>query len=200
MKAGEKNNRLTAVEKGPKFSGKWVFVCDCGTKKLIRTSHVGSGITKSCGCLRREYALSGKSNLKHGFARNSKVHSLHGRWRGIKKRCYAKNTPGFKYYGGRGIKVCEEWKDNFKAFYDWCLSSGYKKNLSIDRIDNNGDYSPGNCTWSTKKEQARNRRTSRIVTIEGISRTIAEWAEVLGKDYGYVYNKFIKNKDIRLDI
>ena len=94
-------------------------------------------------------------------------------------RCYRKEHSSYKYYGGRGIKVCDEWQA-FEPFYQWALNTGYSENLTLDRINNNGNYEPSNCRWATAKEQANNRRANRIVTFNGETKTVAEWAELLG--------------------
>lgn len=96
----------------------------------------------------------------------------------MKTRCYNTNSPTYKNYGGRGIKVCDEWVNNFEAFYKWSMENGYKDGLQIDRIDNDGDYGPSNCRWVTSKENYNNRRTSRFVTINGETKTIAQWCEI----------------------
>ena len=120
------------------------------------------------------------SNYKHGDAVNGRVAPLHNRWREMLKRCYSSGTKAYKKYGARGIQVCEEWRTSYITFKKWALDNGYEKGLSIDRIDNDGDYCPGNCRFATPKEQARNRRSSRFITYKGETKTVAEWAENTG--------------------
>jgi len=173
---GDKFNRLTVVEYVAK--GRWLFVCECGTQKQIAGSAVKTGAIRSCGCLHMDRCRAGTNRLVHGDARFGAVCRLHSIWRGIINRC----TPGnvmAKGYAARGISVCDEWRD-YTAFRSWATSSGYGESLTIDRIDVNGNYSPQNCRWVDRKAQARNRRTSRILTVGGISMTVAEWAERKG--------------------
>lgn len=95
-------------------------------------------------------------------------------------RCYRKEHNSYKYYGGRGITVCDEWLNNFQAFYDWALDSGYQEKLTLDRVDNNGNYDPSNCRWATPKQQANNTRANHLITHNGETKTVSEWAELLG--------------------
>lgn len=101
-------------------------------------------------------------------------------WASIKKRCYNPNESNYARYGGRGIEVCPEWRNDFKAFYDWAMANGYRDDLSIDRIDVNGNYEPDNCRWATVKEQANNRRNSRLITYNGVTHTMTEWGDLVG--------------------
>ena len=110
---------------------------------------------------------------------------------GMRKRCYKPNSNCYKNYGGRGIKVCNEWlgKDGQKNFYKWAIDNGYRKGMSIDRIDNNGDYTPQNCRWATPKTQAYNRSTNSYVTIHGKTQTVSEWADEIGISRGAMQNR-----------
>lgn len=101
-------------------------------------------------------------------------------WHGIKTRCYAEYQTSYHNYGKKGIAVCKEWRNSYIAFRDWALSNGYRDDLTIDRIDNNGDYEPSNCRWATPKEQSNNRSTNHLVTFNGETHTIAEWARIVG--------------------
>lgn len=115
--------------------------------------------------------------FKHGFAREGKIERLHNIWRDIKKRC--RHHPD---YAGRGIKLCSEWGE-YVAFRGWAMVSGYVDGLTIDRIDNDGDYCPSNCRWTDKKQQARNRRSSRLLAYNGEIKSLAQWCDDLGLDY-----------------
>lgn len=113
----------------------------------------------------------------------------YGSYRAMMDRCYNKKVVNYSRYGGRGIKVCEEWFD-IESFAIWCESSNYEKGLTIDRIDPNGNYEPNNCRWATKKEQANNRRNTPKATIDGITKTLAEWSEFSGVNRKTLYNRY----------
>lgn len=116
------------------------------------------------------------SNIKHG-KKGTRIYNI---WIRMKVRCYNKNYDRYKDHGGRGIVMCDEWKHDFMTFYNWAMDNGYKEGLTIDRIDNDGNYEPNNCRWSTPKQQCNNRRTNIYLTYEGKTQTIAQWAEELG--------------------
>ena len=118
-----------------------------------------------------------------------KEHRLHPVWRNMKGRCYNPKHCKYPIYGGRGITVCDEWRNSFQAFLDWAIANGYQEGLSIDRIDVNGNYEPSNCRFATREEQARNKRNNRYLTYNGETRTIPDWADVVQIPYMVLYSR-----------
>lgn len=151
----------------------WKCICECGKVVIVSYANLMRGKTKSCGCLNKELTI--KRNLIHGKT-NTRLYRI---WENMRTRCYNSKTINFHLYGGRGIKVCEEWKNDFISFYNWAMYNGYKKGLSIDRIDNDGNYEPKNCRWATEKQQSRNTRTNRLIKIRGEIHCFSEWVEKL---------------------
>ena len=178
---GEKFSKLTviALNKQNKKGSSWVCKCDCGNFIIVCTSHLEKGKRKSCGCMliearNKNLKLANKSCTTHGLS-NTKEYSV---WKNMLRRCENPKEKRYKDYGGRGIKVCEEWHD-IESFYKWTKESGYKEGLTIDRIDVNGNYEPNNCRWATQKEQVNNERRNIKEEFNGIIHTLGEWAEIL---------------------
>jgi len=136
-------------------NSKGVFLCSCGNETEQYISNIENGRVKSCGCLR--YKRLSERNTRHGM-HGTRLYRI---WRGLFKRCHNRNATDYSNYGGRGIKVCDEWLD-FKVFYGWAMRNGYREDLTIERIDVNGNYEPNNCCWITKSEQSLNRRKRTI--------------------------------------
>jgi len=163
VRQSKKSNRLFAV-----------FACKCGTRDVIECTSVKSGHSKSCGCLKSE--LTTAKNTTHGMSRTSTYEI----WSGMIKRCFDENNQAWDNYGGRGIHVCDRWLQFEKFFEDM---GERPPKMSIERIDNNKGYEPSNCKWATSKAQGRNTRRNRILTANGKSMCIADWADATGIDY-----------------
>ena len=166
---------LREVEHSKDGARRWECKCHCG-KIFITTTTWRAKRNHSCGCKNKE--IISQKNSTHGLSKTN----LYNRYRKIKERCYKPCHKSYKDYGGRGIKMCNEWlgENGFVRFYDWAINNGYDKNLSLDRIDNNKGYSPDNCRWVDSKTQARNRRNNRFIEFNGSKKTIAEWSEIIG--------------------
>lgn len=170
---------LTAIEYSHSLNGKayWRFKCKCGETTTLLISNVRNGHTSSCGCHRRE--ISGKTNLRHG-ATSGNVDRLYRTWATMKQRCNLTTSESYPDYGGRGIRICREWSDDYVVFRDWALANGYSDELTIDREDNDGNYEPGNCRWTTYTVQNNNRRNTRIVNYLGMDMTMSEFVDSTG--------------------
>lgn len=155
---------------------KWRCICDCGNTTEVKGSSLRSGITKSCGCRMLDGLKTGWQRSTH----NQSKTRLYGIWCGMKNRATEKADKKHKKdYYGRGIKICSEWEHSFEKFREWALPNGYEDNLTIDRIDNDGDYCPSNCRWITLSEQANNKRSNRNYTFNGETKNISQWAKTL---------------------
>lgn len=152
----------------------WLCKCECGNLKSINGKALRCGDTRSCGCINLE-RIKTMSTIKH----NCHGTRLYKAWANMKTRCLNPNASGYTNYGGRGISVCNEWQE-FVNFKNWALLAGYKDNLSIDRIDVNGNYEPSNCRWVSMKTQANNKTTSHFITFKNETKTLSQWADVLG--------------------
>lgn len=181
---GEKINRWTILELSykNKYGAKYYKCkCDCGNIKNVRISQIFNNTSKSCGCLQKEIVKIKKNNNKHGMSK-TRIYKI---WKGIFVRCYNKNRPEYKNYGGRGICVCKEWS-NFETFYKDMFST-YNDNLTIDRINNNLGYSKENCRWITMKEQNNNKRMYKL-TKDIVIKIRKELKHKTGKEISKIYN------------
>ncbi len=166
---GKKFGRWTVIAKSSIKQQRhicWVCKCDCGTIKIKSGAALKAKQSLSCGCLTRE--INSKKKYEN---KNERIYSI---WNGIKERCRNKDNPN---YGGRGIKICSEWESNYMEFERWALNNGYAENLTIDRIDNDGDYCPENCRWATYEEQANNKRNNVFIPYKGKIQTISQWSK-----------------------
>lgn len=158
----------------------WLCRCDCGTEKIVKPFRALNGRQVSCGCYRKENA--GKASITHGESHTK----LHNTWLGMRRRCEKPSDSAYSRYGGRGIKVCDEWQD-YSVFAAWARENGYSESLSIERKDVNSGYAPDNCTWIPQPKQARNRTTTFRVTYRGKEMSLAEASELAGLPYKQVH-------------
>lgn len=181
--AGKKFGRLTVVERiiGTKRTT-WHCICDCGKEVNVLSTNLLRYHSTSCGCLLREVAK--KRSTTHGLSNSER---LYGIWTGIRKRCFCETSIDYKNYGGRGISMCAEWEKNYLNFRDWAMQNGYAENLTIDRIDVNGNYCPENCRWATKKEQVYNKRNTVRISGKSLAKLCDEMKPNDKKFYHKVY-------------
>jgi hypothetical protein len=150
----------------------WECKCDCGVLKKVSGLNLIYGKTKSCGCT---------SHIGHRKTHGLSNHILHRTWSHMKERCFNKNSNGYRFYGAKGIGMCDEWRYDFKAFYDWSIENGWNDKLTIDRFPNKtGDYSPDNCRWTDMGTQNRNRVDNVYLECRGMKMTVAEFARLVG--------------------
>ena len=179
---GQRVGRLTVLHFGEHrrtVSGTskryWLCKCDCGNTCLVESQCLSKGVTRSCGCLKIESDRTNKNHLRHGKSKTR----LYKIWVDIKRRCDDSLRKAYKYYGGKGITYCKEWQQ-FEPFYEWSMNNGYKDNLSIDRIDYNGNYCPENCRWVDSFVQANNTSRNHYITYKNKTLTVAQWAREIG--------------------
>lgn len=187
---GQKFGRLTVegfshLDKHHK--GHWLCRCECGAAVDVETHQLKCGKTKSCGCWKND--VNSKRLKTHGC----EPKRLYRVWVSMKKRCTNPKEPEYKNYGGRGITVCDEWRCSFESFRFWALVNGYEEGLSIDRIDNNGNYCPDNCRWTDRKTQNSNKRNNHRITFNGKTQTVTEWAEELKTSHEVICRRAARN-------
>jgi len=187
---GKKYGRLIVIrELQDRGYARVVFCyCDCGNEKEIYLTNLRSGRTTSCGCRHKEKVR--KSSFVHG-SRHTRLYSI---WTNMKSRCHNSKSTGYENYGGRGIKVCKEWKNDFVTFERWAKSNGYSDDLTIERVDFNLDYSPENCEWIPIFEQSRNRRSLLLISKDGVTNSLKGWCRELGVNYKTVYTHMQRKK------
>lgn len=196
-RTGERYGRLVVLERADDYvspQGKhivrWLCRCDCGKEAVISANDLRNGHAQSCGCLQAESRA--KRRFKHGASvEGSESHHLYTTWSSMKQRCANAND---KRYGGRGILVCPEWED-FEAFSQWALSHGYKHSLTIDRVDNDGDYAPDNCRFVDRATQNNNKSNNRFVECNGQRFTIAQWSRLSGTPQSTIINRLNAGRD-----
>ena len=175
--SGKRFGRLTVLKiSGNDKSGglRYSCICDCGNLHVANARNLRKGEVRSCGCLVGESRFS-----KH----NGSYDRLYHIWIGIKSRCFSPNTCNYRHYGGRGITMCEEWRTDYTIFRDWALAHGYDDNLTIERVNNNGNYCPENCIWTSQFRQNNNSRFNHMIEFNGKIQSMADWARELGISY-----------------
>jgi len=188
-------NRLTLIKrlnkKGSSGNYYGLYKCKCGKEKEIIISNVKSGRIKSCGCLGKETSSkNGKANIKHGMKNSSEYKS----WQAMKSRCYNKNNKSYKNYGGRGITICERWRNSFEHFLeDMKPKPEPKRKYSIERINNDGNYEPKNCKWILRILESRNQRSNINITFNSKTQILADWSRELNINYMILYNRLYKS-------
>ena len=181
---GQRFGKLTVIEcTGRNKSGRfmWKCECDCGNVTTVRADGLTRGHTKSCGCL---IVVAAKNRIKdlnkiHGKTNTRLFHI----WQSMRSRCSNPSNKNYPRYGGRGIRVCDEWEKDFVAFYNWAMDNGYQEDLTLDREDNSGNYEPSNCKWATPIEQANNTRRNVYMEYNGEVHTMKEWSRIIGINY-----------------
>jgi len=184
---GKVFGKLTVISKHStiKRCTRWKCKCECGNEAIVLGESLKSGATKSCGCYRKE--ITKIKATTHGLSKDK----LYDIWCDMKRRCYNPKNKRYENYGGRNIKVCEEWHE-FKPFYDWALNNGYIEGLTIDRINNNGDYEPDNCRWATAIVQMNNTTRNHFVEFKGQIKTISQWSKITGISQDVIKDRLTK--------
>ncbi len=190
---GQKFGRWTILSLAQRCKGlprSYLCECECGEKRIVIWSSLRNNRSKSCGCYHKE-VMSGRSpwNRSHqeGLIRGEGGR-LYRIWAGMKSRCYNPNRKKYTNYGARGIRVCDEWQE-YLSFKQWALKNGYDKSLSIDRLNNDGNYEPTNCRWATPTQQAENTTRSRLVTINGVTKNVSRWIREDNMPKSWFYKK-----------
>lgn len=188
---GQKFNKLSVIQRAKNSKSgniRWLCKCECGKYTIVSSQNLKTGHTKSCGCLNKNatYITHNKSKTK-----------LYKIWQGMKKRCFNKNEEHYKYYGERGIIVCDEWKNDFMSFYNWAINNEYKDNFTIERIDVNGNYEPSNCKWVTFQEQGYNKTNSKLYELNGEIKCLSQWCKLYNVDYHLVYKRLQRGWDLK---
>lgn len=187
---GKKFGRLTVIKRVENYISpaghslvQYLCKCDCGNEIVVTRCNLTRNNTLSCGCLQVEKAIT--VNTSHNLSKK-RIYYL---YRSMRNRCILKTDSNYKRYGARGIKVCQEWLDDFMNFYNWAMANNYNDTLTLDRIDVNGDYCPENCRWVTPKKQANNKRNNHKETFNGETHTISEWGDILNIKPRILYNR-----------
>jgi hypothetical protein len=173
---------LSTLDRDAKRQWRWFCRCDCGNTTVVRGSELRNGATKSCGCLRLE--ILDQCRTTHGMTKTAE----YGIWKGMKERCYNATHKQYHRYGGRGITICDRWRNSFENFFADMGKRPSPKH-SIDRENNDGNYEPGNCRWATMREQQNNRSSCSYITFEGRTKSLSAWCDLLGVPYARVQHR-----------
>lgn len=175
---GKRFGRLEVIRLYEKTQNgnRWLCKCDCGNQAIVYDRNLRAG-TRSCGCLHKE--LARESHTTHGKA-NTRLFRI---WVGMRHRCRNEKLREYKYYGGKGVSVCNEWNNSFEKFEEWAILHGYNELLTLDRIDVNGNYEPNNCRWVTNEEQQANKSNTMFLTYNGKTLRAKEWEAITGIPY-----------------
>ena len=195
---GQRFGRLIVIEKTEKRDNAgnvlWLCKCDCGKDTLVGTHSLKVGHCKSCGCYKIDV---NREQGKQYFTKHGKRHTrIYNIWCSMKQRCYYINSNNYIDYGARGITVCDEWKNDFMAFYNWAMENGYREDLTIDRIDVNGNYEPSNCRWCTASDQSNNKRNNHFVVYNGVEMTVKQLSDLCGMNYGTLLCRLLRGWDV----
>lgn len=192
LNIGERYGRLVVISDfglGKFNRHLWTCSCDCGGSRVVATHHLRSGEVRSCGCLLSDSAR--QRFTKHGMSNSPEYNS----WKAMRARCYNRKRAEYQNYGARGIRVCDEWRNSFSRFL---ADVGRKPSAehTLERIDNNANYQPGNVQWATRGEQVRNRRNNIQITINGVTRCLRDWATLLGVPYSTAFYRHQRGEPI----
>ena len=194
IKSGTRFGRLTVVKDLGRADNKHYALCkcDCGNEVKAPIYNLNSGKTISCGCYAKEKTIS--RSTTHGLSNKSPLYDV---WKSMKERCYNPNNHAFSDYGGRNISICEEWKNDYKSFYLWATENGWKRGLTIDRIDNNKGYCPENCRLADRFTQARNKRNNKEISHKGVVwHCLAQFCEDKNLDYKIVQRRLYRGNSL----
>ena len=192
---GERFGKVTVIKRASEYAEtpvKWLCICECGKEFVTTSGRLKRGATKSCGCSRYEFISN--ANRIHGMSKTR----IHRTWSHMIERCTCKTHKQYMDYGGRGITVCKDWLD-FITFYNWAMENGYEHNLTIDRIDVNGNYEPSNCRWTDSYTQQNNTRKTIKLTIDGVTKSLSEWSAATGINKITLHGRYrrgLRGKDL----
>lgn len=192
--SGQRFGKLKVIEfygNSERGNAMWKCQCDCGNVVICNGGNLRNGNTKSCGCITRNKTI--ERSTKHGKS-GSQLYRVYNHMKG---RCYTETDSAYKDYGGRGIKICDEWlgERGFENFYNWSMENGFRVGLTIDRINNDGNYEPSNCRWTDKINQCNNRRSNRFLTARGETHTVAEWSRITGLKSATIIQRLNRGDD-----